>query len=286
MRLTFWFATKGYEMALGPLLTAGAAAHGDEIVMRPLEEYRGPTGDGGLICGVVKREVLWEHQARGVPLLYLDKGYHRAREHWRGLSLPAWWRLCWNAVHPTAYLMDRSRPSDRWQRLGVHLQERRPGKQVVILGSSAKFHETERLVHPTSWAKLLVAGIKRAGSWPIVYRPKPSWADAVAVDGATFDHGSKTEVAGALRGAWCSVTHGSIACVDSIVAGVPCVVLGQGVARPISSTTMAAVADPYWPPRAIREQWAANLAYCHFTPAEIETGHAWKILKEQAPHAV
>lgn len=285
MRVTFWFAEKGYEMALGPALIEGAAAHGDEVVMRPIAEYRSPPPGGSIICGVVKRELLWEHQAAGVPLLYLDKGYHRVRAPWRGGNLPGWWRLCWNATHPTAYLMDRARGADRWNQLGVQLQPRRRGNKLVILGSSAKFHQTERLPHPTQWVSGVVQVVQHISPAEIVYRPKPSWADAQPVEGTTFDHGGKTPVAGALADAWCSITYGSIAAVDSIISGVPCIVLGNAVARPISATSLSGILNPIWESEVRREQWAANLAYCHFTPDEIAAGVAWKILKETARHA-
>lgn len=293
MRLTFWFAEKGYELALGPALINGAEANGDEVVMKPISEYCLPADGGSIICGVVKREILWEHQISGIPLLYLDKGYHRARAPWGIQSLPAWWRLCWNAVHPTAYFMSVARPSDRWDRLGLTLKkrervplERSLDQRIVILGSSAKFHETEKIDHPTIWAQNIVRQMAIKTKHPVLYRPKPSWADATPLLGADFDHGKKTAVADALAGAWCSITHGSIACVDSILAGVPCVVLGQGVAAPISSNMVQDVLNPLWADLPAREQWASNLCYSHFTPTEIWDGTAWKILKETMSHAV
>lgn len=287
MHLTFFFAEKGYEMALGPALIEGAARCGDTVEMRPLAEYRSPPPGGSIVCGVVKREVMWEHQAAGIPCIHLDKGYHRTRAPWRGQNIPGWWRMCWNATHPTNYFMDWKRPADRWERLGVKMMDRRQGgDRILILGSSAKFHETERLPHPTPWTESLVGVLQHITPMEITYRPKPSWSAAMPVPGTTFDHGGKSQVTDALARAFVSITYGSIAAVDSIIAGVPCVVLGNAVARPISSTGIGGVLNPVWESAARREQWAANLCYSHFTPDEIADGTAWKILKEQAPHAV
>lgn len=286
MHLIFWYAEKGYEMALGPALIEGAAVHGDTVEMRPIAEYRFPPPGGSIVCGVVKREIMWEHQVAGIPCIHLDKGYHRTRASWRGQSIPGWWRMCWNATHPTAYLMDRPRPADRWDRLGVALQPRRRGEKVIILGSSAKFHETERLPHPTPWAQGVVNVARHITPMEIVLRPKPSWKDAVPVEGATFDHGHRRPLSDTLADAWCSITYGSIAAVDSIIAGVPCIVLGNAVARPISAISLSAVLNPIWESDARREQWAANLAYCNFSPDEIASGTAWSILKEQMRYAV
>lgn len=282
VRLIFWFAEKGYELRLGPALIAGAARHGDIIEMRPLAEFTEPAAGGGLICGVVKREILWAHQRADVPLLYMDKGYYRDRAPFKDMSLPKWWRLCWNDTHPTQYLMNVKRPPDRWELLDSRLQERNPaGRDIVILGSSAKFHHTCGLPHPTEWARDLVRQIRTYSNRQIVYRPKPSWADAEPVDGTVFDHGKKTRIEDALARAYCSITYGSIACVDSIMAGVPAIVLGNGVAGPVAEPRIPFIPQPRWVSHEERVQWISNLCYCHWRPQEIEDGSAWAIVKEQ-----
>jgi hypothetical protein len=101
-----------------------------------------------------------------------------------------------------------------------------------------------------------------------------------------FDWGAKTDVRNTLAGALCAVTYGSIACVDAICYGIPCVVLGNAVAKPVSAGFLNDVSYPVWKPQATREQWAANLAYCNFTPAEIGDGTAFTILKEQMTDAI
>lgn len=288
MRMTYWHSGKNYERALLPVMEEGAAAAGIDLTIKPTSEYEGPEGDASLLFGITKREILWDHHAKRHPALYLDKGYCRDRCQFREQSVPKWWRMCWQDVHPTAYLMAQSRPSDRWLMTGMALAERRierhPGP-VVILGSSAKFHLTMQLREPTEWAQNIRDRISTLISNPVTYRPKPSWKHAEAIDGAKFDWGTKSDVRDTLRGAWCAVTYGSIACVDAICAGVPCIVVGNGVAAPISDHNINAVRDPFWASPAKREQWAANLAYCHFTPTEIGDGTAWKILKETMRYA-
>lgn len=286
MKFVLWKAPKGYEDALAPALMAGAAANGDEIVIKPTEEYRGPEFDGGILIGVVKREILWDHQAKGSTAIYLDKGYHRSRSPYGDRSLPEWWRICINAAHPTEYLMKVKRPYDRARLLPVLMPEKRyrGGDKIVILGSSAKFHHTHHLAHPTEWTRELVKQIREWTDRPIIYRPKPSWADAEPVEGTIFDHGGKSQVADTLKQAHAAVTYGSIASVDAIVAGVPCVVLGNAVARPVS-TLLSEIEDPHWPDLAAREQWFANLCYCHWRPSEIESGLAWATTKEMMRYA-
>lgn len=286
MKLVFFYAVKGYEMRLGPMLQAGAAANGDEIEMKPLDQYEGPEGDAGLICGVVKREILWDHQAKNHPLLYLDKGYTRTRTPWDGASLPGWWRLCWNATHPTAYLMQLKAPADRTRDARMFEPSFRgnPEGHIVLLGSSQKFHHTEGLPHPTDWARGIIQFCQQTKRM-VIYRPKPSWKWAEPIEGSEFHHGDKTPVTMDLNGAFCSITYGSIACVDSVLAGIPCIVLGNGVARPVSSTSLAQIDNPIWASRPTLRQWFANLSYCQFTPAEIQSGLAWSTVKEHLRYA-
>lgn len=286
MKFTFFYAEKGYEMALAPALIAGAAVHGDEIVLKPNADYAGPENDGGIICGVTKREVLWGHRSAGVPLLYLDKGYLRSRAPYGDRNLPEFWRMCWNATHPTDYLMRLKRPQDRMNGIEQAAHMPRGGERILILGSSGKFHLTHHLTEPQAWTRDVVGVLRDFSDREIVYRPKPSWKYAEPIEGTIFDHGEKTPVADALRHAWCAVTYGSIACVDAILAGVPVICLGNAVAAPISSTSLADVETPLWAEKDAREQWFANLMYCNFKPAEIASGFAWHEMKEQMRHAV
>lgn len=276
MKWVLWRANKGYERALGPSLVVGAAACGDEIIVRPMDEYRGPEGAGGIIFGVVRREILWDYQRAGIPVCYLDKGFIRDRIEFNGELIPKWWRLCVNATHPTDYLMDVDMPGDRWAATGVQAATRgTKGRKIIIAGSSAKFHETMLLPPPTEWTADVVRRIRERTDAEIVYRPKPSWRFAEPVPGTTFDHGAKTRFADLLADASCVVTWGSIASVDANLAGVPTIVLGNAPARPVSATDLDLIDTPYVAPEALRTQWLANLAYCQWTPSELTSGQAW-----------
>lgn len=285
-----WRSDKGYENALSPGLIAGAAMHGDTVEVKEIRDYAGPEGDGGIIVGVVKREVLWDHQRQGVNCIYLDKGFTRERAIWQGDNLPGWWRMCINAVHPTDYMMRHKWPFDRmaeqfWRGRPPKQREQQPTDHILIAGSSAKFHHTMGLPHPTLWAGAVIDSIRLYSDLPIVYRPKPSWADAEPVDGARFDHGQKTSIEGVLKDTRCMVTYGSIASVDAIMAGVPCIVLGNAPARPVSADGLEALTEPYWASDDQRLAWAANLAYSQFKPKEISDGTAWGIIREQLSYA-
>lgn len=284
MRFVFWYAEKGYELKLGPMLSQGAARHGDSVELRPLESYAEPEHDGSIICGVVKRELIWDHAARSARLIYMDKGFVRSRQRYGDESLPAWWRLCLDGVHPSLATLAQPRPPDRAHFSGLlpMLSRRSPSRgAILIAGSSAKFHHTMKIEHPTKWTADLVEQIRRHSDAPIIYRPKPSWADAEPVPGTTFDHGQHTPISAALAKAACVITYGSIASVDAIRAGVPCIVLGNAPAAPVSGRAVSEITDPPWFSREEREAWASALAYSQFQPHELANGTAWAILMEQ-----
>lgn len=289
MRLNFWVADKGFEKLLGPAVVAGAALNGDEVIMRPMAEYKNAK-EPSIVLGVVRREIIWDHQVSGAPLVYIDKGWPRQREQLHGdRAVPVFWRLCWQAQQPTAYLMQLHARADRWKRLNQAIPAGRHATtqgHVLVIGSSEKFHHTARIEHPTKWAETLVSRIKSRTSRLVIYRPKQTWKYAAPVALSRFDHGHKTLIQESLRNCWVSVTHGSYGCVDSILAGVPCIVLGDAVARPIGGAYVHEVENPPWPARPKIEQWAANLAYTNFRREELADGSAWKIFKEQMRHAV
>jgi len=125
--------------------------------------------------------------------------------------------------------------------------------------------------------------LKRVGKYtnrPLIYRPKPSWKEAVSLSGARFSRPPEL-LAHLLPDAWALVTFGSNAAVEALTAGVPVIVTGDGIARPLARTQEENIDDLFIPSDAVRRQWLADMAYCQFNVQEMESGLAWKILREQ-----
>lgn len=278
MRVIFAASHKGREQRLARAFRDGVEKRGDECAIVAAETAEDALLGADTVAMVgVKSRALWRAVWRsgGVPIM-LDKGYIRGG--WR------YWRASVGAHHPTRFLMRGSRrPPPPSKQLGEPSAWRRDGSHVVFLGSSAKYHSFHGLPHPTEYAETAIAEIRRTtGGRPVIYRPKPSWRDAVPVPGARMSTGS---LSADLAGAWATVTHGSNACIDSALAGVPCVVLGDAVARPISSVRLRDVAAPHLASREIRCQWLENLAFWHWDMREISRGVAWKHLRAHLQEA-
>jgi hypothetical protein len=75
------------------------------------------------------------------------------------------------------------------------------------------------------------------------------------------------------------VTHGSNACFEAVCEGVPCIVLGNGVAKPISSTQLEDVDNPRLASDSEREAWLNGLSYWQWSRDEMESGECWDYVR-------
>lgn len=283
LRICFFASDKAREHLLADAFLQGARRHGHATEVRALAEDVSVDGfDVGCMVGVKSRALLERVNRAGAGYLMFDKGYsrHKSRSPRAGWE---YWRVAIDAHHPTARLAALSMPDDRLQAMGWEIKPwREPTEDgaIILAGSSAKYHEFYRLGHPTTYAKELVRQLRTITKRPLVYRPKPSWREATPILKTRFSQLPET-LADLMADAHCLVTHGSNACFEAMLAGVPSIVLGEGVAKPLSSTEIGDVEGLHKASDALRRQWAANLAYFQWTGAEFSTGEAWDFLGQE-----
>jgi len=278
MRICFWHADKPRERVLAEAFVEGVVADGrDTAYMRPLiEDKEEVAQDADVACmvGVKSKKLFAAHWRAGFHTVYFDKGYTR---HSVAGGVRGWeyWRMSVNQHHPTHYLHLLQHKRDRADALDLKLKPwRTKGKNIVIAGSSAKYHAFYDLPEPTQWAEKVIKKLSRHTDRKIVYRPKPSWKEAVEIEGSEFNEGgSITDV---LEGAHCLVTHGSNAVFEALLNGIPTLVLGDAVTRDISSKQVEEIESLYLATEEERQQLLNNLAYCQFTLTEIADGTAWR----------
>jgi hypothetical protein len=281
VKVCFWHSDKARERVLSDAFLAGVRAHGDETWERPLlpEVEVEDKCDIAVMVGVKSRELFRQHWRAGINTVMLDKGYTR---HSVGGGIRAWeyWRVAVNAHHPTHYLMKVARPHDRLAQLDLTLKPwRTEGSRILFAGSSAKYHDFYQLPEPTTFAKKYIRRIRGITKREVLYRPKPSWKEAVPIDGTTWAVGGS--IYDQLQNTWAVVTHGSNAVFEAVLEGVPCIVVGDAVAKPISSTEVEDLRNPKLASDEERTQWLANLAYCQWTQAEFACGEAWNYIRPQ-----
>lgn len=279
---------------LANALKTGAKTLGDDLEIRRTADYGetdegddlkwpGPSADTSVACffGVKGRSlsILRDHQNMKIPTLYFDKGYTREKGE-SGHTLYS--RVSVNSTEPTAYMMRQPREGKRAKKLGIKLLDRVRGENghILICGSSAKYHEFHKLEDPNTYAEGLVRKIRKHSQRQIIYRPKPSWKDARPIPGASFSHGT-CSIVDALRGCHAVVTHGSASAMDAILAGVPALCLGKGIATPVSEGDIEKIEEPFWPNSSDLLTWLCALAYCQWTADELRSGEAWGELKRE-----
>jgi hypothetical protein len=282
VRLTFFASDKPREQVLANAFMDGARAFGDEVRIQPLNgEAQVAETEVAVMVGVKSRELFHANWRAGVHTVMLDKGYIRGRGD---NPVTGWefWRVAVDGHHPTRHLQDMRCPSDRWDRFGLTPAPwRRRGEQIVFAGSSAKYHEFYQLAEPTMYAKKVRGWIReRDQDRLIVYRPKPSWREARPVVGMEYSTSAQS-LSECLQGAHVMITHGSNACFEAVLAGVPCIVLGDAVAKPISSTSMDELHAPRLATDDERQQWFSNLAYLQWNLREMASGEMWSNLRSQ-----
>lgn len=275
MRVAIFWTDKEDERRVLDAVAKGVAAAGDEVVDAEKSTADAVDCDAAVVFGVKSRETWRALGRRGVPRVYMDKGYTRQNSGWR------WIRASVEATQPVEFVARERRDGSRRAAAGIAVPGgwRRAGGHVVVAGSSAKYAEWHGLPDPNAHAQQLVDEIRdRLPGRRVIYRPKPSWEGKRPVRGADYDP-RRGALELLLRGAHCLVTHGSNCCVDAVRAGVPAIVLGGGVVAPISSTSLDDLAEPRRCGRAELEQFLNNLAWCQWRRAEMAA--AWLELRRQ-----
>ena len=285
MKITFWRSNKPLEHRLAERVGEGVKILGFDYEVRVVDDYNGPLAetDVAIVLGVkgMSGYIMREHQVLDKHVIYIDKGYYRGRGDDPAVKLE-YFRFSVDGFQPINYFQNVKRPSNRWDRLGFTFKPmQRHGSTVVYAGSSQKYCDFQQIGDATKYASKVVRGVRKMlPNNEIIYRPKPTWKDAVPIEGTTFSQ-RKKKIQEELKTAKALVTHGSNASFDSILAGVPCVVLGDAIAKPIAMSSLQQLRDIKFPKDEERNQWGCDLAYCQWTLDEMRSGEMWENLKEQ-----
>ena len=248
-RICFWHSDKDREVRLADAVLAGAKLYGHDVEKRALCASPSIKGyDVGCFVGVKSKRLFEAHRAAGIRTLLMDKGYTRHRDP-EDPSCWEYWRISLDAHHPTETTLMRFKMDPaRFDALGLEVKNwRKPAerKPIIIAGSSGKYHEFHGLPDPTEWTGKLVRQLAKRTQRPLIYRPKSSWRAAVRISGTLWGDPSES-IFDVLADAHCLITHGSNACFESLLAGVPSLVLGDGIASPLSRTSLDDVGKPYY----------------------------------------
>jgi len=169
-----------------------------------------------------------------------------------------------NGLNGRADFRNKSMGIERWEKLGVQLRPYSPGSKVVLCGQipwdASVFH-----VDYKAWFTETVQKLKAMTTRPVVVRQHP-----------LLDGGAKTPLSEDLKDAHCVVTFNSNSAVEALIYGKPVFSFDEGsMAWELANRNLADLEQPKYPDR---KQWAANLAFSQWTPAEMAQGLTWKHL--------
>jgi len=286
MKIVIYRSDKPHERNIADDMLSGAVIHGFDCEIRRMADYEDPTDDTDIamiisVKGKSKR-CMNDHLACGKHIIYVDKGYVRCKEQGAHKTMPQLWRFSVDAFQPMAYFQKKSRPSDRWDALGISMRPRyTEGEYILFAGKSQKYCDWWRLGDANKFAAKIIARIRKCTKKPIIYRPKPSFKNATPIEGTIFS-GPNKKIYAELDRVHCLVTHGSNASLDAIFFGIPAISLGECIANPVANAELINLKkELFFPSESERLQWAYDLAYCQWTLEELKNGEAMQYLKEQ-----
>jgi len=217
-------------------------------------------------------------------MLMLDKAIIRVREP--GYDAAEYVRLVPDIFNWSIGFRHNA-PSSRFDALGIKLRpkiEHPDEGALLVVGSSEKYHNMYKLVHPTDYAQNIFTALRRYDvKGPYCYRPKPSWSDARPIDGTHWwvpglltSHLSDNKTR-------CVIAHGSSGAIDALIYGVPAIILGHGSpACAVCDGDLSVLANrgrAYFPDDDARYAWASSLAWAQWTRKELANGSAWEYIK-------
>lgn len=177
---------------------------------------------------------------------------------------PYYFRISKNAFYPWDYMMDITRPGDRWNKLGIDVHPYRDnGDQAPILVCKLSERNAAFL---GSDMKADIEDMKR-----IVARQ----TDRKIIIREKNDRFNKPFKA-VVRNAYAVITWWSTTGVEALVAGVPIFLLSRSVCESLAGSLFR-INEPRRPNRT---QWMHNLAYQQWNRDEIVDGTAWKFYME------
>lgn len=216
------------------------------------------------------RPIYEGYRAAGKHTVTIDKGYVRIRlERKQGVL---YWRVAVDGMQPLTYFQRKVFSDERWAAFGLKIEPcaLRDG-HILFAGGAQRICDFLQMGDHVAYAKGVMDRLTELTSRLIVYRPKPSCPLRCPIPPYRYSTASKT-MAEELKGAHCLVTHSSNACFEAALAGVPTIVLGQGITRSISRTQCDSINTLRTPTWDQVHALACAVAHCQWTLAEMSQG--------------
>jgi hypothetical protein len=214
-----------------------------------------------VLRGITKRKEMNACRAAGRDFYYIDTGY------FGNAKKKTFHRVTKNDVQNFGPIIDR--PRDRLAATGFQPRKFYRGSKILLAPPSQKLLNLYD-IELEQWLDNVLKDLAGRTDREVIIRRKPSRTARTTDD--SMVHALEQDI-------HCLVTFSSIAAGEALLNGKPAITLGPNAAAALCSQSLDAINEPYVPTLDEVERWAAHMAYCQFTEAEMRDGTAWRILQ-------
>lgn len=198
-------------------------------------------------------------------------------------------RFSLNDIFPTTgCYFNRQITDTQWNKikadLNIDLQPWRVGGKHILICLQRNGGWSMKGRDVMDWLKQTIAEIRTYSNRPIVVRGHPGdrrVRDYLKINLPNVSISKNENILEDLHKAWATVTYNSSPGVASAIEGVPVFVTDpvatNSQAFPVANTDLSTIEDPVMPDR---EQWIRSISMSHFSFEDLESGEAWKVIRE------
>lgn len=221
---------------------------------------------------MTKRKEIQECWRVGRDFYYIDNGYmgNAFKRKW-------FYRVVKNNVQHIGKIKDV--PGDRWRYMIDKLpwltyQGPKPKPKngpILLVTPSDKpcmFYGIKR----DEWIDNTIAELKEYTGREIIVRNKGLRGERVG-DNSIASVCSR-------KGVWAVVTYNSIAALEAVHYGIPAFTLAPHIGEEVCNTDLSRIEKPEYPSAHSFQRMLNYIAYCQYTPMEMQLGDAYRIIKE------
>ena len=203
---------------------------------------------------------------------YIDNGYigNAFKRKW-------FYRVVRNNVQHVGKI--KNLPNDRWRYLIDKLPwltyqgpKPRPSNGPILLVTPSEKPCMFYGITRDDWISNTVSELKQHTNREIIVRNKGLRGERVG-DNSIASQCHR-------QGVWAVVTYQSIAALEAVHYGIPAFTTAPNIGESVCNTDLSSIENPTYPTMDELNRLFNYIAYCQYTPAELATGDAYRIIKE------
>ena len=223
-----------------------------------------------ILRGLTERKVIRLCEKQKRDYYYIDTGYMGNLQKRKD-----WHRIVKNDVQNMKPKYDL--PADRFLQLPHAISNlrfkgwKKFNGPILVVTPSAKpcmFYGIDR----DEWVEETITEIKKHTDRQIIIRDKAGRVERVGNNSVPVQLVNER--------IHCLVTYNSIAAVEAISTGVPAIATAPGAADALCTKNISDIESPYYPDEEKVMAWQNWLAYCQYTPKEMNNGTAIALIEE------